>query len=273
MTHFAALTNPKHTKKHTGAYSHLALSLAFCLSASLVSSHAGAATQQPIIEQRSLTQGSSTQPLGAQTSGAWQLYEKIQALEADIQQLRDKVEVLETQLSRHQSNSDKLILNVESRIDNLENGLVDVMNTTEHQQDGAAAVVGSLSEVEEQEAKSVYVGAYNIFKNEGASAGVAAMSQFIKDYAGSQLIPSAHYWLGEFYLSEAQPNFELAALNFSTVVNVYPTSDKAPTALYRLTSIASSDGDTAKAKRFAGKIISDYPDSKEAGLAKAFLKK
>lgn len=125
----------------------------------------------------------------------------------------------------------------------------------------------------EETAKKTYLAAYDAFKRNGRNAGVAKMQAFIKKHPTSKLIPSAHFWVGEFYLSGSKPNFKAAKESFMTVVKQYPTSQKIPKSLYRLGYIAKIDKKDKLAKQFMQNLIKKFPDTREAGLAKAFLER
>ena len=56
-----------------------------------------------------------------------------------------------------------------------------------------------------------------------------------------------------------------------TVVEDYPDSNKRGDCLLKLGAIANDQGNTADAKRYYEKVISEYPDSTEANLAKQRL--
>lgn len=121
--------------------------------------------------------------------------------------------------------------------------------------------------------RDAYIGAYEIYKSGGADKAIDPMQQFISDYPNSVFVPNAYYWLGEFYLSSTSANYDKAKQNFATVINRFPKSAKAPTALYRLATITQEvDHRPQDALVLMKKLVQNYPGSQEATMAKTFIK-
>ncbi len=121
------------------------------------------------------------------------------------------------------------------------------------------------------QAQNAYFAAYSALKEEGAKAGIEKMQAFIAAYPNHSLAPNAHYWLGEFYLKDSPPNIKQAQSEFLQVINHYndyPSNDKQSKALYRLATFAQSDRQVTQAKKYVEMLISRYPESNEAKLAR-----
>lgn len=245
----------------------------------------------PVIEERGLTK---VKPLQAQPSKEWQMYQRIKKQDIELAQLRDKIERLEAQLSKFQKKSETRLYNIEGKVTSHEASIL-ALTTESDEPEGnitsaksaPAANKGTaknqitsqessektpLKPVDEDAAKKDYLAAYDAFKKSGAKAGISGMNQFIRKHSGSQLVPSAHYWAGEFHLSDSKPDLSAAELRFATVANRYPKDAKAPRALYRLANLADANGKTTTAKGYMKKLVDNYPDAKEASLAKNYLK-
>jgi tol-pal system protein YbgF len=97
------------------------------------------------------------------------------------------------------------------------------------------------------------------------------MRNFIKTYPQSSYIPSAYYWLGEFYLAASPADVNNAKKSFKIVVDNYADSAKASAALLKLASFADVDGKTTDAIKYMQRIIKEFPQSDEAKAAKAYL--
>lgn len=126
---------------------------------------------------------------------------------------------------------------------------------------------------DEEAAKKAYLAAYDVFRKKGKQAGVQSMSKFINTYPKSRLVPSAHFWIGEFYLSGGEPDLVSAELSFTTVLKRFPKSQKVPKSLYRLGYIAHLNKKNSVARQYMLEIINNHAKAREVGLAKAFLKR
>lgn len=126
---------------------------------------------------------------------------------------------------------------------------------------------------DEEAAKKAYLAAYDVFRKKGKQAGVQSMSKFINTYPKSRLVPSAHFWIGEFYLSGGEPDLISAELSFTTVLKRFPKSQKVPKSLYRLGYIAHLNKKNSVARQYMLEIINNHAKAREVGLAKAFLKR
>lgn len=256
------------------------------LCALLATSLATSVAAQPEVEQRALT--TTKAPAIAQPSKEWQMYQRIQALNAELAKLQDKVERLEALQLRQKKNTAKRLEALEKRLDDQETALIEVREENETNADSATGNASEVTSddspsnpltkrsnqpVDEAAAKKAYLAAYDAYKKDGVKAGIAGMDAFIKNYAGSKLIASAHYWAGEFYLSEKQPDLDAAELRFATVVNSYPKDSKVPRALYRLGNLADANNKVTLARKYMRKIVTDHPNTKEAALANTYLKK
>jgi tol-pal system protein YbgF len=92
---------------------------------------------------------------------------------------------------------------------------------------------------------------------------------FIDKYDEGDLTVNAYYWLGEVYLAESQ--LEQAKQAFTIVATRYGDHRKAPDAVYKLGVTLDQQGETAEAARRMETVISNYPDSNAAALAKKYL--
>ena len=120
--------------------------------------------------------------------------------------------------------------------------------------------------------KQAYIGAYDAYKAGGATKAIKPMQQFIVNFPNSAYVPNAYYWLGEFHLASNPADFTKAKKSFNEVVNKYPKSAKASTALYRIATISQEiDKRPQEALSLMQKLSKDYPNSAEAQYAKSFI--
>lgn len=117
-------------------------------------------------------------------------------------------------------------------------------------------------------AGDAYNAAFALVRQSAYDDAIVAFVAFIKDYPGSDYIANAHYWLGEVYL--AQQKLEQARDSFSQVVALYADHRKAADATYKLGKVYAELGDKVKSAEYIDLVLSKYPDSSAARLARNF---
>ena len=95
------------------------------------------------------------------------------------------------------------------------------------------------------------------------------LREMLRSYPTSARAPDALYFIGQSYAAE---NPDSAAAYYSQVVDKYATSARAPSALYNLGLLAERRKDSAKAKDAYQRVVQKYPQSDEAALARDRLK-
>jgi TolA-binding protein len=91
----------------------------------------------------------------------------------------------------------------------------------------------------------------------------------LQAYGTHERVPDALYFLGESWAGE---NPDSAAAAYMEVARRYPTSSRAPGALYKLGLLAERGGDRTAARAFYQRVLTSYPRSEEAALAREKLK-
>jgi tol-pal system protein YbgF len=89
--------------------------------------------------------------------------------------------------------------------------------------------------------------------------------EFLRVFPSHERAPDALFYVGESFEREAPDS---AAAVYELVVKTYPNSPRAPSALYKLGLLAEQRGDKAGARRFYTRVITGYPRSPEADLAR-----
>ncbi|HZN96675.1 MAG TPA: tetratricopeptide repeat protein, partial [Gemmatimonadales bacterium] len=79
----------------------------------------------------------------------------------------------------------------------------------------------------------------------------------------------ALYFIGQSFAAE---NPDSAAAYYGQVVQKYPSSSRAASALYNLGLLAERRKDTRKARESYQRVVQRYPQSDEAALARDRLK-
>src|SRR5215208_6269597 len=95
------------------------------------------------------------------------------------------------------------------------------------------------------------------------------LREMLRSYPTSPRAPDALYFIGQSFASE---NPDSAAAYYQQVVDAHGTSARAPSALYNLGLLAERRKDTAKARDAYQRVVQKYPQSDEAALARDRLK-
>lgn len=117
----------------------------------------------------------------------------------------------------------------------------------------------------------LYTNGLDQMKRGSTSAARMLFQELLSTYPGSDLAPSAQYWIAESLNKEK--NLAGADVAYAAVVTKYGDSPLAPTALYKRALIAVQQGNTVDAKRLLNEVISRFPKSDEADLAAEELKR
>ena len=93
--------------------------------------------------------------------------------------------------------------------------------------------------------------------------------ELLRLYPGHPRVPDATYFVGETFAAEAPDS---AAVYYRLVVDSFPQSSRAASALYKLGLLAERRRDVEAARGFYQRVVHDHPNSDEAALARDRLK-
>lgn len=99
----------------------------------------------------------------------------------------------------------------------------------------------------------------------------AGFQEFLRLSPQHRLAPDAQFYVGETYNEGKAPDQALEA--YARVVQAYPTSPRAATALYRSGTIEAGRGNRTQARSFFNRVVQSYPNAPEAGLARQELQR
>ncbi|MEX0692007.1 MAG: tetratricopeptide repeat protein [Gemmatimonadales bacterium] len=97
------------------------------------------------------------------------------------------------------------------------------------------------------------------------STARAGFRMFLEQHPTHDRVVDAVFFIGESW-GAAQP--DSAAPMYERVARDWPDSPRAPSALYKLGLLAEQRGDAAQARTFFQRVLSGYPRSEEAALAR-----
>lgn len=108
-----------------------------------------------------------------------------------------------------------------------------------------------------------------VLKDKRYEQAIPEFRNFNKTYPQSTYAPNAHYWLGQLLFNKG--NLREAEQEFTMVVDEFKDSAKRPDALLKLAMVAQQQKNTAKAVKLYRQLLSEYPSSTSAQLAKPRL--
>ncbi len=117
-------------------------------------------------------------------------------------------------------------------------------------------------------AAELYALAQGQLQNGAAETARIAFQQLLRNFPGDSLAPAAQYGIAESYAAD---DAERAVREFDRVVELYPSSPRAPAALLRAGGLQRDRGNVARAREYFQRILARYPSSPEAAQARKQL--
>jgi len=105
-----------------------------------------------------------------------------------------------------------------------------------------------------------------VLKDKLYDKAIPAFRRFNQTYPQSSYAANAHYWLGQLLFNKG--DLKQAEQEFTTVVERFKNSNKRSDALLKLAMVAQQQSNTTKATNLYRQLLSEYPDSTSAQLAK-----
>lgn len=103
------------------------------------------------------------------------------------------------------------------------------------------------------------------------STARAGFEEFVRAFPQHARVSEAQFFIGEAHAEGKDPGRALEA--YAVVIDRYPTSPRAPTALYRAAAIELEQGNRDRARDLFQGLVERYPDSDEVALAQEQLQK
>jgi tol-pal system protein YbgF len=118
-------------------------------------------------------------------------------------------------------------------------------------------------------ADQMYFGALQQFRRGSLTTARRGFQEFLKTYPTSEQVPDALNFVAESFANEAPDS---AVVYYTQVVQRFPKSPRASTALYRIGRIEEARRNVTAARTYYERILKEYPQSNEADLARDRLK-
>ena len=219
------------------------------------------------------------------------LYYQLQQLQQEIMELRGQLEEqsyrvrrLEKQRLEDYKSIDKRLLETSKARSSTSTRSSSAKKATTSSAAASAAAASSASKPKSSSSsnrqkssgsgeRDAYQAAFQQLKKQDLQQAQLSFENFVRDYPDGEYSASAHYWLGELYLTDE--NLPKARKTFSTLVERYPDYRKTPDSSFKLAKIYHQMGDDQKAEAMLKKIVTDYGQTSPSTvkLASAYLDK
>ncbi|OOG25618.1 tol-pal system protein YbgF [Thioalkalivibrio denitrificans] len=201
---------------------------------------------------------------------------RLDALEQEVRAMRGDAETNRHELESLRNRQRDLYLDVDSRLQALEEGGVQVSPGPARPDVPIVAEPGVPAEpgapaVPAEGDQQAYRAAFDLLRDGRYEQSVWAFRSFLDDYPDSPLAANAQYWLGEAkYVSR---DFENALAEFEKVMAEYPTSSKVPDAMLKLGFTHYELSQWQEAREALEQVVADHQGSAVARLAEQRLRR
>lgn len=115
-----------------------------------------------------------------------------------------------------------------------------------------------------------YQHAFDLLRDKKYDQATNAFQDFLETYPTGKSVVNAHYWLGQLFLLQGQP--DSAIEQFKTILQTNPGGSKVPDSMVQLGLAYYAKGDLVHAKAQLAQVQQAFPDSPAAKLAKSRLR-
>jgi tol-pal system protein YbgF len=185
------------------------------------------------------------------------LAQAIESLKQEVAKLRGQIEVLANQTETLERRQKDLYVDLDNRLRKIEQSQTQLQDKLSQGDRNAAAE------------KQAYETALNQFKLGNYQLAITSFQNFMTNFTGSELLPSAQYWIGNAYY--AMRDYKSAIAAQQKVVKLWPDNSKAPDALLNIASSQAELGESAAARESLRALVRKYPSSSAAEQAKQRL--
>ena len=183
------------------------------------------------------------------------LYQKIEALEKEIQDLRNLLEENSILVDRSLELQQQRYLDLDARILELSKLDSSEMDINE------AEVLDQINEIE----VDLYKQALSLFEESRFAEALEIFSDIIISFPEGNFAPDAYFWSGELFL--AQEMYEDAKLSYQNVVDQFPNHQRSPDSLFKIAEIYRLQGQQDKAESTYNNVIENFPDTGASQLS------
>lgn len=186
---------------------------------------------------------------------------QVESLKSELANLRGQIEVLGNEIDAAQKRQKDFYVDLDTRLRRIETAAAEAKPEAAPPE---APKNDAANETRDYEA------ALTALKGAQYKEALAAFQDFIKNYPGSSLLPSAHYWAASCYYQ--LKDYARAAELYGVLVANWPGDAKAPDALLAAANAQLAGGDAKAGRKTLEMLVEKYPASNAAVAAKARLK-
>lgn len=224
------------------------------------------------------------------------LFNQLEALQQELRELRGKLEEQQNALQAANQKQDKLFINLDTRLNNLNTQqpatavtqeVIPPPSPTAVLMPTAAAKPVTEDPISSEQIakfngtseKSLYDAAYMQMSNKKYAEAITEFKDLLWQFPEGTFTSSAYYWLGEIYLLQWYQNrkdlnlLEQSKDAFATVANKYQGQPKEVDALLKLGMIEIDLGNWEQAKSFLTQVVQKQPNSSRARIAESKLQR
>jgi tol-pal system protein YbgF len=114
-------------------------------------------------------------------------------------------------------------------------------------------------------AEQIYEASLQQLRQGSTATARMGLNELLQTYPDHDRVPDALYFVGESFASDSPDS---AAAYYRQVTERFPQSPRSASAMYKLGLIAERRQDAAEARRAYEAVVSQYPQSDEAALAR-----
>ncbi|HHZ85316.1 MAG TPA: tol-pal system protein YbgF [Gammaproteobacteria bacterium] len=184
------------------------------------------------------------------------IYLKIRALEQEIATLRNLIEENTYLIERYQELQQQRYLDLDKRLHSLLSGELEELNEQSL----------NLNDLNSTEEIDLYKEALELFEVSRYAEAIEVFRDLIISFPEGPYSADAYFWSGELYL--AQEQLEDAREHYLVVAEKFKDHDRVADCLYKLGVIEKVLLNNEAANSYFSRLISEYPDTGAAELAK-----
>ena len=187
------------------------------------------------------------------------IYQRINDLEREIATLRNLIEENTYLIERYQELQQQRYLDLDKRLHNL---------LSEEKED-LASEYSNGQQYNSTEEIDLYKGALELFEASRYAEALESFRELIISYPEGAYSADAYFWSGELYL--VQQLFEDAREHYLVVVEKFNDHPRVADSLFKLGVLERALMNDQIANSYLSKVISEFPDTGAAELAKKSL--
>ena len=187
------------------------------------------------------------------------IYKKISDLEQEIATLRNLIEENTYLIERYQELQQQRYLDLDKRLHNL----------LSEEKEGLVTEYLNGQQYNSTEEIDLYKGALELFEASRYAEALESFRELIISYPEGTYSADAYFWSGELYL--VQQLFEDAREHYLVVVEKFIDHPRVADSLFKLGILERALMNEQIANSYFSRVISEYPDTGAAELAKKSL--